>query len=165
MRARFFERFDPAPLNAATRARFGVDKRDPIGDKRVFEYCYSLPIEQYAVGGQSRSLVRRAMKGRLPEATLARYTRGQQSADWFFTLPEALPSFQHELPSIAESPLARRYLDLGRLKTLTETWPKAGHETSKVADIWNYALTRGISIGYMLRKYDKPEEPTTESLE
>ena len=157
-RARFFERFDPAPLNAATRARFGVDKRDPIGDKRVFEYCYSLPIEQYAIGGESRSLVRRAMKGRLPEATVARYTRGQQGADWYFTLQESLPSFQRELPLIEQSPLARRYLDLGRLKTLTQTWPGTGHETSRVTDIWNYALTRGISLGYMLREYDAPDD-------
>jgi asparagine synthase (glutamine-hydrolysing) len=154
-RARFFEHFDPAPLNAATRARAGLDKRDPLGDKRVFEFCFSLPIEQYAAGHQSRSLVRRAMKGRLPESTLQRSMRGQQGADWYLTMAEALPSFRRELPLIEESPLARKYLDLGRLTRLTETFPEAGHETRATEDNWNSALPRGIAIGYMLRKHER----------
>lgn len=153
-RARFFERFDPAPLNSATRARAGLDKRDPIGDKRVFEYCFSVPIEQYAAGQQSRSLIRRAMKGRLPESTRMRSTRGQQGADWYITVAEALPSLRRELPILAESPLARRYIDLPRMNTLIDTWPEAEHETSRVQESWNFALTRGISLGYMLRSRD-----------
>jgi asparagine synthase (glutamine-hydrolysing) len=154
-RAEFFERFDPAPLNSATRARAGLDKRDPLADKRVFEFCYSIPIEQYAVGAQSRSLARRAMRGRLPQSTLQRGVRGQQGADWYLTLAESLGSFARELPLIQQSPLARRYLDLPRLQRLIETWPESGHETHTVSDSWNYALTRGISLGYMLRSHDE----------
>jgi asparagine synthase (glutamine-hydrolysing) len=153
-RARFFERFDPGPMNSATRARAGLETRDPLGDKRVFEYCFSIPIEQYAVGAQSRSLIRRAMQGRLPKATLERGVRGQQGADWYLTVAEALTSFERELPRIEESPAARSYLNLPRLTTLIQTWPESGHETHAVTDSWNYALTRGISLGYMLRSHD-----------
>jgi asparagine synthase (glutamine-hydrolysing) len=153
-RARFFERFDPAPLNAAIAARFGLENRDPMGDKRIFEFCFSIPIEQYAAQSQSRSLVRRAMKDRLPASTLARNVRGQQGADWYLTLAEALPSFQRELPSIEESPAARHFLDIERLKKLTQTWPSTGHELPPTMDSWNYALTRGVALGYMLRKHD-----------
>ena len=155
-RARFFERFDPAPLNNATRARYGLDKRDPTGDKRIFEFCFSIPIEQYAAGAQSRSLVRRAMRGRLPASTLTRSVRGQQGADWYLTLADALPSLGQELPSIQQSPLARHYLDLPRLQTLLNTWPETGHESDPVTESWNYALTRGIALGYLLRRYDAP---------
>ena len=150
-RARFFERFDPGPLNSATRARAGLDKRDPTGDKRVFEYCFSIPIEQYAAGAQSRSLIRRAMKGRLPESTRTRSVRGQQGADWYLTVAEALPSFERELPSLRRSALATRYLDVSRLGKLIDTWPASGHETGAVAESWNFALTRGIALGYLLR--------------
>jgi asparagine synthase (glutamine-hydrolysing) len=153
-RALFFERFDHGPMNAAVRARYGLDNRDPMGDKRVWEYCFSLPVEQYAAGAQSRSLVRRAMKGRLPEATLARTIRGQQGVDWYLTVAEALPGFERELPVIEQSPTARRFLDLARLKKLVKTWPETGYETNPVTDSWNYALTRGVSIGYLLRKHD-----------
>ena len=153
-RARFFERFDHGPMNAAVAARFGLENRDPIGDKRIFEFCFSIPIEQYAAGFQSRSLVRRAMKDRLPASTLARTVRGQQGADWYLTLAEALPSFQHELPSIEESPAARHFIDIERLKKLTQTWPATGHELPSITESWNYALTRGVALGYLLRKHE-----------
>jgi asparagine synthase (glutamine-hydrolysing) len=164
-RARFFERFDPACLSAAVAARYGLDHRDPMSDKRVFDFCFSLPIEQYAAGAQSRSLVRRSRKGRLPDSTLARTVRGQQGADWYLTVEEALPSFRQELPLIEQSPVARHFLDVERLKKLTQTWPETGHETGEVTDSWNYALTRGIAVGYMLRKYDpaaNADAPATE---
>ena len=51
--------------NAATEAVTGVEVRDPTADKRVYDFCFSIPPEQYVAGGHSRSLVRRAMKGRL----------------------------------------------------------------------------------------------------
>ena len=157
-RARFFERFDPAPLNAAIAARYGLENRDPMGDKRIFEFCFSIPIEQYAAQAQSRSLVRRAMKDRLPASTLARNIRGQQGADWYLTLAEALPDLRSEIPSIEQSPATRHFLDIERLKKLTNTWPDSGHELPHITDSWNYALTRGVALGYLLRKYDTPAE-------
>ena len=155
-RARFFERFDPAPINAAIAARYGLENRDPMGDKRIFEFCFAIPIEQYAAQSQSRSLVRRAMKDRLPASTLARNVRGQQGVDWYLTLAEALPDLRDELPVIEQSPAARHFLDIERLKKLTNTWPEEGHELPQIMDSWNYALTRGVALGDLLRKYDVP---------
>ncbi len=157
--ALFFERFDPAPMNAAMRARGKMDNRDPMADKRLFEFCFNIPMEQFVAGAQSRSLVRRAMKGRLPEATLARTIRGQQGPDWYLPVGEALPAFKTELGRIAESPVARRVLDLDRLNRLIDTWPAEGHETAEVTDSWNLALTRGIAVGYMLRERDSDASP------
>jgi asparagine synthase (glutamine-hydrolysing) len=158
-RARFFERFDPAPLNAAIAARYGLENRDPMGDKRIFEFCFNIPIEQYAAQSQSRSLVRRSMRDRLPASTLARNVRGQQGADWYLTVAEALPAMQREVASIGQSPVAQRFLDIPRLERLIQTWPATGHETGQITNSWNYALTRGISLGYLLRKSDTMAEP------
>ena len=159
MRERFFQRFDAATLNTAMRARSGMDIRDPTGDKRVFEYCFSIPVEQYVVGRESRSLVRRAMKGRLPEATLRRSIRGQQGADWYLTVEEALPAMREEMQRIAQSKLAQHYLDIPRLERLLAAWPEvkpgSGHEGDEITDEWNYALTRGVTIGYFLRTWEE----------
>ena len=84
-------RFDYGTYNAAFRALGGFDVRDPTADKRVFEFCYAIPREQYLVGGIDRSLVRRAMRGRLPASTLTRTMRGQQGADWYLSMKDALP--------------------------------------------------------------------------
>lgn len=154
-RAQFFERFDPAPLNAAIAARYGLENRDPMGDKRIFEFCFSIPIEQYAAQAQSRSLVRRAMKDRLPASTLARNVRGQQGADWYLTVAEALPAIQREIPIIGESPVARHFIDIPRLDRLAHSWPDTGHDTPQITNSWNYALTRGVALGHLIRKSDQ----------
>ena len=120
------------------------------------------------VGRESRSLVRRAMKGRLPEATLRRSIRGQQGADWYLTVEEALPAMREEMARIAQSKLAQHYLDIPRLEKLLATWPEvkpgSGHEGDEITDEWNYALTRGVTIGYFLRTWEEKDSMTTGEL-
>ena len=77
---RSLDYYDPGVVNGVAAAAWQIEQRDPTQDKRIFEFCFGIPIEQYLVGGQSRSLIRRAMQGRLPESTLRRTTRGLQSA-------------------------------------------------------------------------------------
>jgi asparagine synthase (glutamine-hydrolysing) len=156
-RAAFFERFDYGPLNAAARSISGIDPRDPCGDKRVFDFCYSIPLEQYLAGGMTRSLVRRAMHGRLPKNTLTRTVRGLQAADWYLSIEDALPSFRRELEEIQRSPTARHMLDLDRITRLASSWPESGYETAAVANPWGQALPRGVALGYFLRKWERVE--------
>ena len=151
----FFERYDFGPINNAMRARYGIDPRDPSSDRRVFEFCFGIPAEQYVVGYQSRSLVRRAMKGRLPENTLKRYIRGQQGVDAAMTLQRALPSLREELALQQKSPLARQYVDLPRLQGIVDNWPEQGYQGDEDDSSWHYALTRGISLGYFLRNFEQ----------
>ena len=51
--------------SAAHRAFHGVETRDPTADIDVVAYCFGVPPEQYLVEGVDRSLIRRAMWGRL----------------------------------------------------------------------------------------------------
>ena len=157
-RAGFFDGMDPGPTHAALHALGGIDFRDPTADKRVFEFCYSIPPEQFVVDGHARSLVRRAMKKRLPEATLARYRRGLQSADWYLPMTEALPDLQAELRLLQQSPAAQHFLDLPRMQHLLDTWPRDGFETKEVSSLWHLALSRGLSLGYFLRSHE-PDLP------
>jgi asparagine synthase (glutamine-hydrolysing) len=161
-----WELADGGPYHAAAQALSGVETRDPCADKRVYEFCFAIPPEQYVVGGHSRSLVRRAMKGRLPESTLNRYIRGDQGADWYLPMREALPSLQDEVSLDEQSPIARQTLDLPRMQTLLETFPDSGYEKNAVSLVWNHALTRGISMGYFLRSNESALcTPTTPAID
>lgn len=61
----------------------GTIRRDPTRDKRVIEFCLSLPSDQYVRNGQERYLIRRSMEGILPDKVrLNTSNRGLQSADW-----------------------------------------------------------------------------------
>lgn len=50
----------------------GMEARHPYFDRRVVEYCLSLPPEQRLKGGWTRSIVRRAMKDILPPSVRTR---------------------------------------------------------------------------------------------
>ena len=87
-RRAYYQYIDFGPIHLAAQAITGVEVRDPTADKRISEFCFSIPPEQYLVGGHSRSLARRAMRDRLPRPTLQRYTRGLQGADWYLPSPD-----------------------------------------------------------------------------
>lgn len=154
-RARFFERFDFGNFNAAVRAVGGLDPRDPCGDKRVFDFCYSIPPEQYLVDYTPRSLVRRAMKNRLPKAVIEGTRRGQQSADWYLSVHDALPGIREELARVERSPNARRFLDVPKAEYLASHWPDGGYDTAEVSDLWNDTLCRTLAAGYFLRTQEE----------
>jgi asparagine synthase (glutamine-hydrolysing) len=154
MRRNLYESYDPGIHNAVAAARWQVESRDPTLDKRIFEFCFGIPIEQYLAGGQARSIIRRAMEGRLPASTLRRTTRGLQAADWYMTVKAARPQLLAELTRIDRSPLACRIVDTPRLRTLLDTFPASGYHTSEVSDAWHLALTRGIAAGSFLAAHD-----------
>jgi asparagine synthase (glutamine-hydrolysing) len=162
VRRSFYEYFDPGVNNGAAAAGWQIEQRDPTLDKRIFEFCFGIPIEQYLVGGQSRSLIRRAMEGRLPESTRRRTTRGLQAADWYLTVGAARPQLSAELTRIERSPLVRHVLDTARLRVLLDTWPESGYQTSRVSDTWHLALTRGMAAGSFLAQHD-PDMPQDEN--
>lgn len=62
---------------------YGIVKRDPTRDKRVIDFCFRIPGDQYVKHGQERHLIRRSMEGVLPDKVrLNTSVRGLQSADW-----------------------------------------------------------------------------------
>jgi asparagine synthase (glutamine-hydrolysing) len=161
IRRTLYEGHDPGIHNAVAAAGWQIEQRDPTLDKRIYEFCFGIPVEQYLVGGQSRSVIRRAMEGRLPESTLRCTTRGLQAADWYLTVQAARPQLAAELTRMERSPLARHILDTQRLRTLLDTLPTSGYHDPGVSEAWHLALTRGIAAGSFLAQHD-PEAPQGE---
>lgn len=64
-------------------AYFGIEPRDPFMDRRVSEFCLSLPMDQFQQGGWPKIILRRAMEGMLPDAV--RWRRGKQHLGSTFT--------------------------------------------------------------------------------
>lgn len=62
---------------------YGLDQRDPSGDRRVIEFCLAVPERFYLHSGVDRRLVRAGLRHLLPESILDEYRIGLQDADWF----------------------------------------------------------------------------------
>jgi asparagine synthase (glutamine-hydrolysing) len=131
---------------------WGIDHRDPTGDRRLIEFCLSVPTEQFLKDGVFRDLARRALADRLPADVLDATGKGLQAADWHEGLVQAREQAADEIERLEGCEPAARILDIARLRKLTQDMPAAGWETAEVVASYRTALLRGISIGHFLRR-------------
>ena len=115
--------WDTADWLARVRAAFGVDIRVPAFDRRLAEFCVGIPDDQYLRDGQERWLIRRAMKGRLPDVVLNNKRRGAQAADWYPRLTRERYHIVEEVKRLAANPEVASIVDLKRLTSILENWP------------------------------------------
>ena len=137
------------------RAMFHVDCRSPLADMRIARFCLALPEDQYLRDGEPRRLVRRVMTGRLPPQVLANRKRGLQAADWFERLSGVRPEIGAELDRLEQSDLARRMLDLARMRRLVKQWPQDGWSKNQVMNEYGLLLERGLMVGRFLRWFEQ----------
>jgi asparagine synthase (glutamine-hydrolysing) len=146
-------RVDSGNYNKGTLGGWGVDIRNPAADRRLIEFCLSVPVEQFLANGLPRSLARRAFRDRLPEQVLNERRKGYQGADWHEGLAAARPSLADEVDAIAACAPAAEALDTERMHRLIADWPEEGrwHERA-VRSQYRAALLRGISAGRFIRQ-------------
>ncbi|GGF90429.1 asparagine synthetase B [Paenibacillus albidus] len=96
--------------------KYRVWDRDPTNDLRVIRFCLSVPEGQYVQNGVDRSLIRRAMKGLLPdEVRMNRKRRGVQGADGVYRMIPHWATFQNELREMIKDPQTSSYLNSAEL--------------------------------------------------
>lgn len=99
---------------AATKLslKYRVWDRDPTNDLRVINFCLSVPEGQYVQNGVDRSLIRRAMEGRLPDKVRLNQTRrGIQGADGITRMLPQWQMFLQELREMLQDPRTSSYLN------------------------------------------------------
>lgn len=137
---------------AAVSQGYGIEVRDPTSDEDVVEFCLRVPEEQYCVRGQYRSLIRRAMKGLLPDVVRLNERRGKQAEDLAYRIRAEKAAWVEALEGLERSPLAREVLDLPRMRRLLDSLD-AGITREKT-DQCGMVLARGLMAGEFLRRFD-----------
>jgi asparagine synthase (glutamine-hydrolysing) len=140
--------------HAAEKAITGVEIRDPTADIDVVSYCFGIPPEQFLAEGTDRSLIRRAMWGILPESVLTNRLHGLQDAEWYERVDGRRNELAQEVKAMAQSPLARRVIDLPRLERALAHWPSGGWHRAETFTEYNLMLMRGIAGGRFLRWFE-----------
>ena len=131
---------------------YDIEARDPTSDEAVVEFCLRVPEEQYCVRGQYRSLMRRAMKGLLPDVVRLNEKRGKQAEDLAYRIRATKGEWIEALAGLEKSTLAREALDLPRMRRLLDSLD-AGITREKT-DQCAMVLTRGVMAGEFLRRFD-----------
>jgi asparagine synthase (glutamine-hydrolysing) len=147
-------RADPGGYTAAIRALTGVEEMDPTADRRVMEFCLSVPEEHYCANGRRRSLIQDAMSGILPAKVLEERRRGRQSMDAVFHLTREKAEIEAELARLKKIDLAVRCLNLPMLESLVQAWPSPPYGRGEHATHGS-ELMRAISIGRFIRRIEE----------
>jgi asparagine synthase (glutamine-hydrolysing) len=138
-------------LAAMTEELDGYETRDPHADRRLLEFVLSVPEPMYRRGGVQRAFARQVLADRLPPEILHESRRGAQVTDWFQRMQVRRQSIAAEIELLDASPLARRLIDLPRLKRLMVEWPKDEHEAQLRISDYMLALARGVHVGQFVR--------------
>jgi asparagine synthase (glutamine-hydrolysing) len=122
-------------VHDSAAAAFSIEKRYPFWDRRLVEFCLSLPPEQKLCKGWTRMVMRRAMENILPEKV---QWRGGK-IDFTPSLRYGLVSFEREVLDriiLRESSILENYVNV---TTLREAYGRIleGESSSSSTDLFN----------------------------
>jgi asparagine synthase (glutamine-hydrolysing) len=129
----------------------GCELRDPHADRRLLEFALAVPEPMYRRDGIPRSFARQVLADRLPREIIDERRRGMNRPTWFRTLEARRANIASDIERLEASPLARRLLDLPRLKRLMAEWPKDEQAAQKRRLEYRLVLARGIHVGRFVR--------------
>ena len=135
---------------AKLRAAYGIDTRTPAFDRRVVEFCIGIPEDQYLRKGHDRRLIRRAMKGRLPDAVLQKRKHGAQAADWFPRLTRERDHIAEKVKLLAANADAALILDLQRMTGMLEDWPEHQPSEGSPHELNLLAIPQALGVAYFI---------------
>jgi asparagine synthase (glutamine-hydrolysing) len=131
----------------------GVQVRHPLADRKLAEFCYAIPDDQFFRDGVDRALIKRVMANRLPDAIL-KAPRGIQTADWYLRLRRDAPRYREELEQLSEDSTIAARLDLPRLRralaTLPDRTPLTRREHPDQAML-ELGLSRALAVARFIR--------------
>ena len=129
----------------------GLDPRSPTMDRRLVEYCLSIPEAIYLHQGCLQWPLRELARGLLPEEILASRTRGYQAGDWFESATAARAELSALLAQFRRHENIGDYLDLDALQQLLDNWPAEGWQRPDVETRYRNKLLRAMSVAAFVR--------------
>nr|WP_298248826.1 asparagine synthase-related protein [uncultured Halomonas sp.] len=138
----------------------GIEERDPTADRDLIEFCLSVPESQYIGDGKARWLIRRSMKGILPDEILNAKTRGLQAPDWHENTEKFVPQLTREMQKLKNHDSAKNYLNLQEMDKILKNWNYDKEKMSNTKEMIRYRglLLRGIAVGKFIRYAEEGNE-------
>lgn len=121
-------------------AAFGLELRFPFWDRRVIEYCLSLPPEQKLSGGWTRLILRRAMQDVLPPSIQWRRDKLDFGANFLRGLLEHDGKSLRD--ALAQADNVAPYLDVEALRALGQRLieGRSANATRDGSAVWQIVL-------------------------
>lgn len=140
----------------AGKVMSGIENVSALEDRKLMEFCYAIPDDQFYRDGVDRRLIRRMMQDKLPREVLTA-GRGEQGADWHSRGARDLDRIAAELDRCADIPSLAGRIDIARMKRVIESWPD---ETPVSLDdypdyaIARYGIGRALSVARFINQVE-----------
>ncbi|MBL0311139.1 MAG: hypothetical protein IPP78_00205 [Holophagaceae bacterium] len=132
-------------------ASHGLEIRDPTADRRIIEFTLRLPASQFRNHGENRSLIRRAMTGRMPYEVLHSRFKGLQASDLGTRILAERPALAAAIDDLSNHSLASRCLALPKMSKILADL-KAENAAAAYAECGTI-LVRGLNVGLFLQQF------------
>lgn len=129
---------DPLP-------QWGVELRDPTGDRRLLERLLTFPLAAFAVNGRLRGLARELGRDLLPDSVRLRHTRGQQGVDYSHAVRLQIARYRELAVDILKSPACCEVFDSAAIETAIRSI-----EEGEVSGILTGQLDRALDAALFL---------------
>ncbi|MGG3925077.1 asparagine synthase-related protein [Metabacillus fastidiosus] len=155
-RKNHFEKVYSWNLNSTSRSKlslhYSMTDRDPTNDLRVIQFCLSVPESQYVQGGFSRSLVRRATEGYLPDKVrLNQYFKGIQGADGIHRMKPQWNMLIEEIQALCKDPVLSELLNIEVIKNALTVF-QSGPKDESIYDANCKVLMRSLIVSRFLKR-------------
>jgi asparagine synthase (glutamine-hydrolysing) len=142
-RWKMLQMVDPGNFRKRSLAEWGVEERDPTNDRRLVQFCFSLPPDALLDGGERRPALRHALDGRVPAEVLEPKLRGYQMPDWYEQIgADEVRDFAR---SAAQPGLAGSIIDMDAVIEAAQGWPASGWEERSIIYLYRMQLLRTLA--------------------
>lgn len=131
--------------------RRSYEMRHPYADRRLAEFTLQVPEPMFRRNGVNRSFARAVFADRLPREILDERRRGANDPNWFRRAAPRRDTVTDNIARLEGSPIARKLIDLPRLKRLAQEWPADEQAAQKQRYDYQLALPRAIHVGNFIR--------------
>jgi asparagine synthase (glutamine-hydrolysing) len=152
-----FSEMDSGGYRKGILGGWGIDKRDATADRRLIEFCLSLPLDMLLSGGARRPLAKAALSDRLPAEVLSETRKGYQGADWGLALSAGRPEAERLVEQMAADPVASDIIDIAHLRTLLEEWPTGDWANRRLIARYRSAFLLALTAGQFILNAKLPE--------
>lgn len=143
-------------VSTGFRAIHRIDSRDPFCDRKLVEWCFSLPDEVFFAAASDRGFIRQMMAGKLPAEVLQNRKAGRQIIDWHARMSWDMDRIRDEIEACADDPDTSRYIDTDRFAALLDNWPDRDPlgrvRPDTTAAYFSVALASALAAGRLVRR-------------
>lgn len=144
-----------AETDAAMKALYGIETRDPTADRHLVELAVTQPEWWRRHDGVGRKICRTAMRDVLPTEIVDRETLGAQQPEWLDRLTNRRAEVLDELDAMRSHPASCDVIDVAKLDRLAKAWPDRNDVAGKqVVYEYQLALPRAIVLSRYLRWFE-----------